>query len=190
MGKTGSNPEQINLARFRWIAACLPLALAWALSGCAALSPTGKSSAGFGSDTEENTPAVAGSHVGEPSKGGRKFEEPGELDKLLDAKPITLAAVKPASQAAPTGASQAKAPTEKAAAVKGNFRLQIGAESDMDAAHAKKIAYEKQLGGTVDVVFDQPYYKLRWGYFDSKQDAEDKLLELSDQKIQGFVVKQ
>jgi hypothetical protein len=40
------------------------------------------------------------------------------------------------------------------------------------------------------MVFDAPYYKLRWGYFESKQDAEDKILELSDLKIQGFVVKQ
>lgn len=172
---------------FRWALLCLPVALAWALSGCAGNFPAERT--GAGPDTQENAPAVSGTPAAEPSKSGKKFEETGELDKMLDAKPIALAAVKPASQGSPAGATQAKAP-EKASAGKGNFRLQIGAESDIDAAQAKKAAYEKQLGGTVDVVFDQPYYKLRWGYFDSKQDAEDKLLELSDQKIQGFVVKQ
>jgi len=110
------------------------------------------------------------------------------VDKLLDAKPIALAAVRPASQAAPGTSAAAKTPDP--AKVKGNFRIQIGAESDVDAAQAKKAQYEKMLGGAVDVVFDAPYYKLRWGYFETKQDAEDKILELSDQKIQGFVVKQ
>ncbi len=119
---------------------------------------------------------------------GKRFEEPAELDKLLDAKPIALAAVKPASQSQPGGASPKAA--EPASKGKGNFRIQVGAESDVDAAQAKKAEYEKLLGGNVDVVFDAPYYKLRWGYFDSKQDAEDKILELTDFKIQGFVVKQ
>ncbi|MDQ3002330.1 MAG: SPOR domain-containing protein, partial [Fibrobacterota bacterium] len=110
-------------------------------------------------------------------------------DKLLDAKPIALAAVKPASQGSQTGSGAVKA-SEPPTKTKGNFRIQVGAESDVDAAQAKKQEYEKLLGGTVDVVFDAPYYKLRWGFFDSKQDAEDKILELSDHKIQGFVVKQ
>ena len=149
--------------------------------------------AGTGSRTEEPTPAEAAAAPSAQAPeaavpaSGRKFQEPGELDKLLDAKPIALAAVKPASQATPA-ATASKAP--EPAKAKGNFRIQIGAESDVDAAQAKKAQYEKMLGGTVDVVFDAPYYKLRWGYFETKQDAEDKILELSDQKIQAFVVKQ
>lgn len=149
--------------------------------------------AGTGSRTEEPTPSEAAAAPSDQAPeaavpaSGRKFQEPGELDKLLDAKPIALAAVKPASQGTPAAAA-AKAP--EPAKAKGNFRIQIGAESDVDAAQAKKAQYEKMLGGTVDVVFDAPYYKLRWGYFETKQDAEDKILELSDQKIQAFVVKQ
>lgn len=151
--------------------------------------------AGTGSHSEEAAPAEsapgpsaqAPESAGPPS--GRKFQEPGELDKLLDAKPMALAAVKPATPASLGAPAAAKAAAEPAKG-KGNFRIQIGAESDVDAAQAKKAQYEKMLGGTVDVVFDAPYYKLRWGYFETKQDAEDKILELSDQKIQGFVVKQ
>ena len=37
-----------------------------------------------------------------------------------------------------------------------------------DAAQAKKRDYERQLGGSVDVIFDSPYYKLRWGIFGTK----------------------
>lgn len=117
---------------------------------------------------------------------GRKFEEPGDLDRMLDAKPMDMPAVKPASQVLAVAATQSQDPAKG----KGSFRIQIGAESDVDAAQAKKAKYEKMLGGTVDMVFDAPYYKLRWGYFDSKQEAEDKILELSDLKIQGFVIKQ
>jgi septal ring-binding cell division protein DamX len=161
------------------------LALAWALSGCAGISQRGGETAREGSE-ESAQPASRQDEAPVPSK---RFEEPGELDKLLDAKPIAMAAVKPASQAAPSGPGAAKS-AEPISKGKGSFRIQVGAESDVDAAQAKKQEYEKVLGGTVDVVFDAPYYKLRWGYFDSKQDAEDKLLELSDLKIQMFVVKQ
>jgi SPOR domain len=159
---------------------------AFLLSGCAGILPIKHSD-----DTPpENSPTSSQTASGgaEVSGSSKRFEEPGELDRLLDAKPIALAAVKPASQGS-AGAASVKAP-EPVAKGKGNFRIQIGAESDLDAAQLKKAEYEKLLGGAVDVTFDAPYYKLRWGFFDSKQDAEDKLLELSDFKIQGFVIKQ
>ena len=156
---------------------------AW-LSGCAAPGPR----------EEEPAPAAAapsreaqGQEAGAPASN-RKFEEPGELDRALDAKPLALPAVKPASQIQAASAAASKAP--EPAKGKGNFRIQIGDESDVDAAQAKKAEYERLLGGPVDMVFDAPYYKLRWGYFETKQDAEDKILELTDLKIQGFVVKQ
>ncbi len=164
----------------------LSLALA-GLVGCAAQSPADKASAS-GDFSEGSAPAVPVTRS-ESSKTGKNLEEPSEVDRLLDAKPMVLAVVKPASPGTASNYATTK-PQEMASPGKGKFRIQISAESDMDAAQTKKGTYEKQLGGTVDVVFDAPYYKLRWGYFDSKQDAEDKLLELSDQKIQAFVIKQ
>lgn len=156
-----------------------------ALSGCGGMAPRGGETIQDGSEAPSQP--SPGSAVAPPATS-KRFEEPGELDRLLDAKPIALAAVKPASLAQPAG-STAKAP-DPVSKGRGNFRIQIGAESDVDAAQAKKAEYERTLGGSVDVVFDAPYYKLRWGWFDSKQDAEDKVLELSDLKIQMFVVKQ
>lgn len=160
------------------------------LGGCA--NQMSQSKGGSGTDRDFK-PKVAGAPVTENSNGGKRFGEPDELDKLLDAKPMVLASVKPASQSTPTNGSAGTRETknpEISLPGKAKFRIQIGAESDIDAAQTKKGLYEKQLGGSVDMVFDAPYYKLRWGFFDSKQDAEDKLLELSDKKIQGFVVKQ
>lgn len=157
-----------------------------ALAGCAGVASRGGEDSRTGSEETSQTSSGQES-ASVPSK---QFEEPGELDKMLDAKPIALAAVKPASQGSQAGAGASAKINEPPAKGKGNFRIQVGAESDVDAAQAKKQEYEKLLGGNVDVIFDAPYYKLRWGYFDSKQDAEDKILELSDHKIQGFVVKQ
>lgn len=168
----------------------MAVAMATLLGGCA--NQISKSPQSSRTETEDRS-QVEASRATEPATGGKRFTEPEELDKLLDAKPMVLAAVRPASTASSatlsSGNDDAKNP-EMATQSRGKFRIQLSAESDMDAAQSKKANYEKQLGGSVDMVFDAPYYKLRWGYFDSKQDAEDKLLELSDKKIQGFVVKQ
>lgn len=115
-----------------------------------------------------------------------RWEEPSGLDSLLDARPIRLAAVKPVGLAGVSPSHEAP----EASAGRGRFRVQVGAENDFDAAQAKKREFERKLGGTVDVVFDAPYYKLRWGFFETKQEAQDKILELTEMNIQGFVVKQ
>lgn len=167
----------------RRIFPALIAALGLTLAGCAALGGAGRdadAAVSRGDAPLQDAPFAAGPP---PAK---KFEEPGELDKMLDAKPIALMAVKPAVTFSPAAGAGA-GPAESG---RGNFRLQIGAESDVDAAQAKKLELDRLLGGNVEVVFDPPYYKLRWGYFETKRDAEDKLLELSDHKIQGFVVKQ
>lgn len=176
--------DAINAMKRGW-KPVLALAIAWAMAGCGGIGPRGSGDAEPGPD--ESAQVSQGRE--EAPATSKRFEEPGELDKLLDAKPIALAVVKPSSQSTPAGAGASKA-AEPVTKGKGNFRIQVGAESDVDAAQAKKQEYEKALGGTVDVVFDAPYYKLRWGYFDSRQDAEDKVLEMSDLKIQMFVVKQ
>ncbi len=176
-------PDQKPFARLCRLSLAAAL-LAGGLSGCAGMVKRSGDSVPSDPETARGTAVV----TPDASGSSKKFEETGDLDKLLDAKPIALAPVKPASQAG-SAATAAKAP-EPVAKGKGNFRIQVGAESDLDAAQLKKAEYEKMLGGPVDVTFDAPFYKLRWGYFDSKQDAEDKLLELSDFKIQGFVVKQ
>jgi cell division protein FtsN len=182
--------RKTNASRREWaggtVLPAFAAAMCLALAGCAALGGDRDGWQGDSSSSREDAPRAEAPFAPGPPPA-KRFEEPGELDKMLDAKPIALAAVTPAAAHTPGAAGAGAGPAE---AGKGNFRLQIGAESDVDAAQAKKVELERLLGGNVDVVFDAPYYKLRWGYFDSKRDAEDKLLELSDHKIQGFVVKQ
>jgi hypothetical protein len=181
-GRNGFSPSIAAGGFFRFLS--LGAILILAFSGCGGMAPRGGETVQEGAE-ESAQPSAGQAEVPTASK---RFEEPAELDKLLDAKPIALAVVKPASQSQPAG-SAAKSP-EPVSKGRGNFRIQVGAESDVDAAQAKKVEYEKSLGGSVDVVFDAPYYKLRWGWFESRQDAEDKVLEMSDLKIQMFVVKQ
>jgi hypothetical protein len=162
----------------------LPAILAaFLLAACGMLPPRGGSDdAGDGGGRRsEPGPAQA-----QPAPADR-FEQPGELDRLVDAKPLPFPAVK---TAASPGTAAAARTAPEAATGKGRFRIQVGAENDIDAAQARKRELERTLGGTVDVVFDAPYYKLRWGYFETKRDADDKILEISEFKVQGFVVKQ
>lgn len=172
--------------RFRGLdlpAAGAVLALALGLAGCGLLPPRGDAPTGSVDRESEAGPASASA---QPAAAGR-FAEPGELDRLVDARPMALPPVR--TQATASGPGSVKTVSE-ASQGKGRFRIQVGAENDIDAAQAKKQEYERKLGGGVDVVFDAPYYKLRWGYFDTKQDADDKILEIAEFNIQGFVVKQ
>jgi hypothetical protein len=135
-------------------------------------------------NSSEN-PALAQTRKSLPE---RKFEPPGDLDRMLDANPLGLKAT---NQAARVTRDKASVPGDEAANPgKGRFHIQISAETDFDAAQEKKKEYEKKLGSEVDVVFDAPYYKLRWGSFETRQAAEDRLLDISDLKVQGFVIKQ
>ena len=167
--KQMQNPQgKVVLARI------LVFTLAAALCGCGLMSRSGK-----------KPEAATGSANRPPKAGGdTRFEEPGELDKMLDAKPLPLPALKSASP------GFEPLPPGKTNAGRGNFRVQLGAEADIESAQAKKSEYERTLGGVIDVVFDAPYYKLRWGYFGTKQEAQDKILELTELNIQGFVIKQ
>ncbi len=163
----------------------LAVGMAWALglAGCGMLPPRGGDPAGSAGQVNEGGMREA---AAQPVPAGR-FEEPGELDQLVDARPMALPTVKMQSTAGGAGPVKAVAEVSQG---KGRFRIQVGAENDIDAAQVKKREYERKLGGSVDVVFDAPYYKLRWGYFDTKQDADDKILEIAEFNIQGFVVKQ
>ncbi len=121
----------------------------------------------------------------------KDFREPESFEQMLDAKPLVLPSVKPATtvdMAPPVPQSKGAAKQQTMGAAR--FRIQLSAESNLEAAQKRKVEIERILGGRVDVDFDPPYYKLRWGNFNSRQEAQDKLLELSEFNLQGFVVNQ
>jgi cell division protein FtsN len=107
-------------------------------------------------------------------------------DQAIDAKPHALPEIKPAK----TALAMPNASTGEAAPSSGPWRIQVGSLPDLESAQARKRELDAKLPSPVEMAFDAPYYKLRWGGFASKQDAEDKLLELSDIFREGFVVRQ
>lgn len=115
----------------------------------------------------------------------RKYPAPTETDLLLDAKPHTLPEIKSAAAEPALAADVGKEKTTR-----GPWRIQVAALADLESAQARKRELDVKLGGTVDLIFDAPYYKLRWGAFASKQEAEDKLLEMSEVIREGFVIRQ
>ena len=102
------------------------------------------------------------------------FKAPTELDRLLDANPQPLPEIKDTVAV-------------KNAVV---FQVQLEALSDIDSAQARKASLEQTIGGKINLVFDPPYYKLRFGNFATKQEAEDALVDLAGKNIQGFIVRQ
>lgn len=154
------------------------------LWGCAGMLPGAQSSAPPKSDA--NAPATS-SPAHENS--ARKFLPPSDLDRVLDANPQPFPAVKPAMPSAPEATEARPAAKEAAPDAGSAFRIQLDALSDMDAAQTRKAALEKTLGEKIDMVFDAPYYKLRFGNFATKQEAEDKLVDLAGKNLQGFIVR-
>ncbi len=126
------------------------------------------------------------------SSGVRHFSPPTGADSLLEANPITLPVVKPADlQTALSPVPQpAGKDTVASTASTTVFQIQVDALSDLDAAQARKAVVEQAVGDKVDVIFDPPYYKLRIGSFATRQEAEDRLLDLAEKNVQGFVVRQ
>ncbi len=170
---------------------CIPILAAGLMVfvGCATQSATGR----VDEHGDSGRQGQEGSRHPSVAKPEKDFNQPTELDVLLDGKPMALGSVRSSDGIAPTpSGSSAKSTTsgvQQVSPSKARFRIQLSAEADYDSAQKRKADLEKVLGSAVDVVFDAPYYKLRWGYFNSKQDAEDKMLELTEFNIQGFVVK-
>ena len=111
---------------------------------------------------------------------------------MLEANPIPLPVVKPADLQAALSPVPQPAGNDTVASTASTtvFQIQVDALSDLDAAQARKAVVEQAVGDKVDVIFDPPYYKLRIGSFATRQEAEDRLLDLAEKNVQGFVVRQ
>ncbi len=157
------------------------IAFQWGLQGCATATSRGASTP----DSEVSHAGIA-STPSESTPNSRRFSSPTSTDRLLDAKPHALPAIKSIS-------GDANAPEITTKPIQGSggpWRVQVGALPDLESAQARKRELDAKLGGSVDVTFEPPYYKLRWGAFATRQEAEDGLLEISEVIREGFVVRQ
>lgn len=163
------------------LCALIGVASLGSLQSCAPSSPRHASAS-----SAETPQAGLATTTPETSPNSHRFASVTPTDRLLDAKPHALPAVK-------SNVGEASAPEVAAKPVSGSggpWRVQVGALPDLEAAQARKRELDAKLGGNVDVTFEPPYYKLRWGSFATRQEAEDGLLEISEVIREGFVVRQ
>jgi hypothetical protein len=72
---------------------------------------------------------------------------------------------------------------------KGHYIIQFEAVADFDAAQKRRRIIEKKTGYGVYLTFVAPFYKLRGGGWDSREDAEDAAHKLLDLGLGGYVIK-
>jgi hypothetical protein len=68
------------------------------------------------------------------------------------------------------------------------FRIQVLSVADFEEAQTKKYRLSQTLGKPVDVFFEAPFYKLRFGHFGTRNEAKSQLAEIRRLGINGFVV--
>ncbi len=125
----------------------------------------------------------------EESPFTKNFEKDTELDGLLVKQPIQVALQEKPKESATSPMAIAPQP-KKEQASSSNYRIQLLTVAEFETAQAKRRAFSSQIGANVDIFFDAPFYKLRFGYFKSKREADEKLLDLMDMGLQGFVIKE
>jgi SPOR domain len=157
------------------------LVLATLFNACALNSNRSNSSYGYEPEAEVKQKPVV---MSQPEK--RQYPGGSPTDLAIDAKPHVLPEVK---QAATPGIADKEAASTPAV-VGGPWRIQVGTLPDLESAQTRKRQLDAKLGSPVDLTFDAPYYKLRWGGFATKQEAEDKLLEMSEIFHEAFVIRQ
>jgi len=115
----------------------------------------------------------------------KDFEKESDLDELLDKEPLILT-----KSSKPIPASyKSTLDSNKKNKSKNQYRIQLLTVADIESAQQKKNQFAYLIGEYVEIYFDAPFYKLRFGHFDSQRAAEEKLLDLLDLGLNGFVIK-
>jgi hypothetical protein len=127
---------------------------------------------------------------GATDKFVKKFSPPLPLDSLLDANSISMKSELPDGSKKQSQSPKKNAHSQKKSSHKGIYRIQLLTVADFETAQDKKYSLSRILGASVDILFDAPFYKLRYGRYSSKRKAQEKLLDIKDLGLQGFVIKE
>ena len=119
----------------------------------------------------------------------KTFSQALPLDSLLNKYDIYFEAITPAKPEQKETIHSDKTQTQKKTK-KGLYRIQLITVADFETAQNKKYSLSRILGKPIEVIFDAPFYKLRYGKFSSLQLAQDKLLDTKELGLQGFIIKE
>ena len=69
------------------------------------------------------------------------------------------------------------------------YRIQFISNPDLNLVLRKQERYEQTLEKKIDIIFEDPFYKLQLGNHTSKSKAQIQLRELEEIGIFGFIIK-
>jgi hypothetical protein len=119
----------------------------------------------------------------------KSFSPALPLDSVLNKSPLFFSQIKPKSQTLLPLSALARSPGQAGDKLAGGlFRIQLLTVADFEAAQDKKDSFSRILGKSVEVLFDAPFYKLRFGAFTTKRQAQEALMDVTELGLQGFVV--
>ena len=119
----------------------------------------------------------------------KKFSEESEIAIMLESEPLKL--VKKTTLTKTIKDSKVTPSEKKPNSHSSNkYRIQLLTVADIETAQEKKRKFSYLIGTNVEIVFDAPFYKLRFGHFKSKRKAENKILDIEDLGLQGFIIKE
>ncbi|MBF0430670.1 MAG: SPOR domain-containing protein [Fibrobacteria bacterium] len=120
----------------------------------------------------------------------KQFSEATALDSALDRHPIVIDASfyqrdpNTEKQSAPNLNTNLKTKEQS------SYQIQLLTVADFETAQNKRYSLSRMLGSHIRILFDAPFYKLRYGKFTSKKEAQEKLIDIREMGIQGFLVKE
>lgn len=117
-----------------------------------------------------------------PAQGKAFSPKMTSLDSFLVKERIPIDTIYPAGEKPePKEKSKGKAQTL--------YSIQLATVADFETAERRRGEYTRHLGSAVDIVFDPPFYKLRFGQFASQKQASNKMEDLQELGVSGFIVK-
>ena len=115
------------------------------------------------------------------------FAQSNAIDTLMQGKEYKLPPLDSSLRSKSTGFKSTE--SEQTNAKDYVYMVQFDALADFDAAQARRADLQRRTGFSIQLVFDSPFYKLRGGSYNKKEDAEDQVRQLAENNIQAFVVK-
>ena len=117
-----------------------------------------------------------------PAQSSPSSPKTTPLDSFLGKERIPIDTIYPAGhEPQPKEKNKGKARTL--------YSIQLTTVADFETAQRQRGEFARHLGSAVDIVFDPPFYKLRFGQFASHKQASDKMGDLQELGVPGFIVK-
>ncbi len=108
---------------------------------------------------------------------------PDSLDEVIGSTPLPVGKISSAQ------ANKQNSKKKSSKASRSAYQIQLGTFADFELAQKRKQEYSKHLEGEVKIVFNSPFYKLRFGNYKKRKKAEKKVTQIQALGMPCFIVK-